>query len=99
MSKIIALNPNRKIIPGLNITKIVAFVALAAALSSPVQAADPIKIGMVAPLTGGAAETGRYQINGAKLAVAHAQHFIENQDLRIGQEGSSNGDALALSTR
>jgi branched-chain amino acid transport system substrate-binding protein len=32
-------------------------------------AADPIKIGMVAPLTGPAAESGRYQLQGAKLAV------------------------------
>jgi branched-chain amino acid transport system substrate-binding protein len=32
-------------------------------------AADPIKIGMVAPLTGPAAESGRYQIQGAKLAA------------------------------
>ena len=33
------------------------------------QAADTIKIGVVAPITGPAAETGRYQIQGAKLAV------------------------------
>ncbi|MBN9245241.1 MAG: ABC transporter substrate-binding protein [Mesorhizobium sp.] len=40
--------------------------ALAASVA---HAADPIRIGMVAPSTGGAAETGRYQINGAKLAA------------------------------
>jgi branched-chain amino acid transport system substrate-binding protein len=33
------------------------------------QAADPIKIGMVAPLTGPAAESGLFQTRGAKLAV------------------------------
>ncbi len=33
------------------------------------QAADPIKIGMVAPLTGPAAESGRFQTQGAKLAL------------------------------
>ena len=32
-------------------------------------AAGPIKIGMVAPLTGPGAESGRYQTQGAKLAV------------------------------
>jgi len=32
-------------------------------------AADPIKIGMVAPLTGPGAESGRFQLNGAKLAI------------------------------
>lgn len=34
-----------------------------------VQAADTLKIGMVQPLTGPAAESGKYQIQGAKLAV------------------------------
>jgi branched-chain amino acid transport system substrate-binding protein len=34
------------------------------------QAADTIKVGMVAPLTGPSAEIGSYQIQGAKLAVA-----------------------------
>jgi branched-chain amino acid transport system substrate-binding protein len=33
------------------------------------QGAEPLKIGMVAPLTGPAAESGRYQTQGAKLAV------------------------------
>jgi branched-chain amino acid transport system substrate-binding protein len=33
------------------------------------QAADPIKVGMVAPLTGPGAESGRFAIQGAKLAV------------------------------
>jgi len=32
-------------------------------------AADPIKIGQVAPLTGPGAESGRYQTQGAKLAI------------------------------
>lgn len=34
-----------------------------------VLAADPIRIGMVAPLTGPGAELGRFQTQGAKLAV------------------------------
>jgi branched-chain amino acid transport system substrate-binding protein len=45
-------------------------LAAAVGLSAfAVQAADPIKIGMVAPLTGPAAESGRFQTQGAKLAV------------------------------
>jgi branched-chain amino acid transport system substrate-binding protein len=43
-----------------------AAVGLAA---SAAQAAEPIKIGMVAPLTGPAAESGVFQTQGAKLAV------------------------------
>jgi len=49
-----------------------AFGAWAAALmltAGGVQAADPIKIGMVAPLTGPGAESGRFQTQGAKLAA------------------------------
>ena len=33
------------------------------------QAADTIKIGVIAPLTGPAAESGSYQTQGARLAV------------------------------
>ena len=33
------------------------------------RSAEPLKIGMVAPVTGPRAETGRYEIQGAKLAV------------------------------
>src|SRR6266436_10130016 len=33
------------------------------------QAADPIKVGMVAPLTGPGAESGRFQTQGATLAA------------------------------
>jgi branched-chain amino acid transport system substrate-binding protein len=49
-----------------------ASCVLAAALgfaASAAQAASPIRIGMVAPLTGAAAESGKFQTNGAKLAV------------------------------
>jgi branched-chain amino acid transport system substrate-binding protein len=49
-----------------------AFGVWAAALmlaAGSVHAADPIKIGMVAPLTGPGAESGRFQTQGAKLAA------------------------------
>ena len=36
---------------------------------APARAADPIKIGMVIPLTGSIAELGKYGIQGAKLAI------------------------------
>ncbi|HYM01542.1 MAG TPA: ABC transporter substrate-binding protein, partial [Stellaceae bacterium] len=38
-------------------------------IGNTARAADPIKIGMVVPLTGPGAESGRFQGNGAKLAV------------------------------
>src|SRR5260370_42682742 len=49
-----------------------ASVVLAGALVlmvGAVAAADPIKIGMVAPLSGPGAESGRFQTQGAKLAA------------------------------
>ncbi|HTT13230.1 MAG TPA: ABC transporter substrate-binding protein [Burkholderiaceae bacterium] len=46
-------------------------LAFAAALlgAAAAHAADTIKIGMVTPITGPAAESGRFQMNGAKLAL------------------------------
>jgi branched-chain amino acid transport system substrate-binding protein len=43
--------------------------AMLAACSLGAQAAEPIKIGMVVPLTGPIADAGRYGMQGAKLAV------------------------------
>ena len=44
-------------------------LALAITLPTAIQAAETIKIGMVAPLTGPIADAGRYGVQGAKLAV------------------------------
>jgi branched-chain amino acid transport system substrate-binding protein len=48
-----------------------AIIGLLALLGSRAIAADPapIKIGMIVPMTGPIAESGRYGIQGAKLAV------------------------------
>jgi branched-chain amino acid transport system substrate-binding protein len=50
-------------------TFLLALAAGVFALTHAAIAADPIKIGMVAPLTGPGAESGRFQTQGAKLAV------------------------------
>jgi branched-chain amino acid transport system substrate-binding protein len=50
-------------------TCLLAVAAGVLAFAQAAIAADPIKIGMVAPLTGPFAESGRYQIQGAKLAA------------------------------
>ncbi|HYB10843.1 MAG TPA: ABC transporter substrate-binding protein [Alphaproteobacteria bacterium] len=47
----------------------VALAVTIAAIATTAQAADTIKIGMVAPATGPGAESGRYQTQGAKLAA------------------------------
>ncbi|MGB9117350.1 ABC transporter substrate-binding protein [Bradyrhizobium sp.] len=44
-------------------------ITLAISLPTAINAADPIKIGMVAPLTGPIADAGRYGVQGAKLAL------------------------------
>jgi branched-chain amino acid transport system substrate-binding protein len=54
------------------LNRMISRIALAAGLSiltSFGRAAEPLKIGIVAPLTGPAAESGRYQTQGAKLAA------------------------------
>jgi branched-chain amino acid transport system substrate-binding protein len=50
-------------------TVLLALTLGALGISHAALAADPIKIGMVAPLTGPGAESGRFQTQGAKLAV------------------------------
>src|SRR5262245_44233750 len=52
-----------------SLARVIAVAAVAAAPLTASFAADTLKIGMVAPLTGPAAESGRFQQNGAKLAV------------------------------
>ena len=47
----------------------VVLAGLMAMLTCFGRGAEPLKIGMVAPLTGPAAEVGRYQTQGAKLAA------------------------------
>ena len=47
----------------------VVLAGLMVVLTCLASSAEPLKIGMVAPLTGPAAEVGRYQTQGAKLAA------------------------------
>lgn len=52
------------------LTSLLALVAGVVAFTQAAIAADPIKIGMVAPLTGFLAESGRYAVQAAKLAAS-----------------------------
>ena len=72
------------------------------ALSGQTQAADTIKIGLVAESSGANAEAGIYQINGAKMAVEEvnaAGGVLGRQfELKIEDNQSTNpGSVLALS--
>jgi len=72
------------------------------ALTAPAQAADPIKIGLMAESSGPNAEAGVYQINGAKMALEEinkAGGVLGRQiDLRIEDNQSTNpGSVLAVS--
>lgn len=55
----------RKIVKAYSVVLFGTFMSIAAVA----QAADPIKVGMVAPITGALAESGRFQTQGAKLAA------------------------------
>jgi branched-chain amino acid transport system substrate-binding protein len=70
--------------------------------SSPVRAADPIRIGMTAPLSGSYAQRGRLTVQGAKLAVDELNHsggvLGRQLDLLIEDDQSTNpGIVLAFS--
>jgi len=72
------------------------------ALSGQTQAADTIKLGLVAESSGANAEAGIYQINGAKMAVEEvnaAGGVLGRQfELKIEDNQSTNpGSVLALS--
>jgi branched-chain amino acid transport system substrate-binding protein len=76
--------------------------AAVAAVSLHVQAADPIKIGLMAESTGANAEAGVYQINGAKMALEEINKtggvMGRQLELRIEDNQSSNpGSVLAVS--
>ncbi|MGP1614560.1 MAG: ABC transporter substrate-binding protein, partial [Pollutimonas bauzanensis] len=84
--------------------KMISLCAVAAVATMPqfAQAADPIKIGMVAESTGPNAEAGVYQSNGAKMAVEEinkAGGVLGRQlELYIEDNQSTNpGSVLALS--
>jgi branched-chain amino acid transport system substrate-binding protein len=76
--------------------------ALAAASSIVALAADPLRIGVVAPQTGPGAESGRFQVQGAKLAadeVNKAGGVLGRQiELQIEDDQTTNpGAVLAFS--
>src|ERR1700694_5114532 len=48
---------------------LLAALTFGALVLAPVLRAEPLKIGVVAPMTGPVAESGKYQTQGAKLAV------------------------------
>ena len=72
------------------------------ALGMNVQAADPIKIGMMAESTGPNAEAGIYQINGAKMAIeeVNAAGGVLGRPLELRTEDNQStnpGSVLAIS--
>ncbi len=76
--------------------------ALLAALSINVQAADPIKFGMMAESSGPNAEAGVYQNNGAKMAVEeiNAAGGVLGRPLELRSEDNQStnpGSVLAIS--
>ncbi len=76
--------------------------ALLAALTINVQAADPIKFGMMAESSGPNAEAGVYQINGAKMAVEeiNAAGGVLGRPLELRAEDNQStnpGSVLAIS--
>ncbi len=85
---------------------VLALLGLAAAMTIGVvglQAADTLKIGMVAPVTGASAEAGRWQKQGAELAVEEinkAGGILGKQvELVIADDQTSNPGVILAFTR
>ena len=56
-------------------TLVAAVAVCGVALSAPVNAADPVKIGFAGPLSGGSIDMGESMRNGARLAVEEINNF------------------------
>jgi branched-chain amino acid transport system substrate-binding protein len=85
-----------------NTMRLLAALAFGTLAVTPALAADTLKIGVVAPLTGPVAESGKFQTQGAKLAVEEinkAGGILGRQvELVIEDDQSSNpGAVLAFS--
>ncbi|MFL5301340.1 MAG: ABC transporter substrate-binding protein [Anaeromyxobacteraceae bacterium] len=86
----------------MNFRWVSAFVVLAGALTTPAAAADVIKIGLTAEMTGPNAEAGAYQVNGAQLALDEINKAggVNGMQLELKVEdtqSSNNGAVNALS--
>jgi branched-chain amino acid transport system substrate-binding protein len=82
-------------------TRGISLLVLCAAFIAGARAADPIRIGLVAEITGAAAEAGIYTVNGARLAIEdinkaggvlgrHVELHVEDS------QGSNPGAVLAF---
>jgi branched-chain amino acid transport system substrate-binding protein len=86
----------------MNFRSLGAFVVLAGALTTRAAAADAIKIGLTAEMTGPNAEAGAYQVNGAQLALDEINKAggVDGVQLELKVEdtqSSNNGAVNALS--
>jgi len=82
-------------------TRAIFLLVFFLAFSAGVAAADPIKIGLVAEITGQAAEAGIYTVNGAKLAIEDINKaggvLGRPVELRVeDSQGSNPGAVLAF---
>ncbi|MDA3921983.1 MAG: ABC transporter substrate-binding protein [Salinisphaera sp.] len=82
-------------------TAAVLGVSLASIYAGQVQAADsgPIKIGLIADLTGNAALSGRHKVNGAKLAVeqVNAHGGVSGRKLQLVVEDDRGSNQAGVS--
>lgn len=81
------------------LTRVVLLVlALGVPVAVPVAAQPnkPIKIGFLAPLTGGAAQVGRDTVNGFEMYLAEAGHQIAGRKVELIVEDTAGNPATAI---
>lgn len=81
---------------------LIAVAAITASYTLPARAADPIRLGMVIPITGPLAESGKYALQGARLAIeeVNAAGGVLGRPLEIVTEDDQStnpGTVLAFS--
>jgi branched-chain amino acid transport system substrate-binding protein len=78
------------------VTAVFAAVLVAAAAVLPARAADPIKIGFIAPLTGVFAQAGKDMLEGLKLGIEASGGQSAGRKLEVISEDDEGNGATAL---
>src|SRR5947208_12441718 len=79
------------------IVLVLALLAISVTVLAPVEAQKkPIKIGFLAPLTGGAAQIGRDMVNGFEMYLEETGHQIAGRKVEVIVEDTTGNPGTAI---
>jgi len=79
------------------IVLVLALLAISVTVRAPVEAKKkPIKIGLLAPLTGGAAQIGRHMVNGFEMYLEEAGQQIAGRKVEVIVEDTAGNPGTAI---